>query len=108
MSGWGTGCRIIPGSFPGGEQQRVALARAFAAGPRLLLADEPTGNLDNDTGKLIVDLMFRLSAEHGTTLVLITHEPALAEKCARQIRLEDGLIFTDSSAVAAAPQTGSA
>lgn len=106
----GLGHRLshYPGQLSGGEQQRVALARAFAAGPRLLLADEPTGNLDNDTGKLIVDLMFRLSAEHGTTLVLITHEPALAEKCARQIRLEDGLIVTDSSAVAAAPQTGSA
>jgi putative ABC transport system ATP-binding protein len=87
-----------PGQLSGGEQQRVALARAFAAGPRLLLADEPTGNLDHDTGQVIVDLLFRLSADHGTTIVLITHEPALAERCGRRIRLEDGLIVADSGA----------
>lgn len=91
-----------PGQLSGGEQQRVALARAFAAGPRLLLADEPTGNLDLDTGNTIVDLMFRMSADHGTTLILITHEPALARQCARQIRLEDGLIVADSGSPAIA------
>jgi len=97
----GLGHRLThyPGQLSGGEQQRVALARAFAAGPRLLLADEPTGNLDNDTGQMIVDLMFSLSEEHGTTLLLITHEPALAERCGRRIRLEDGLIVADSGVV---------
>ena len=100
----GLGQRLAhyPGQLSGGEQQRVALARAFAAGPRLLLADEPTGNLDHDTGNSIVDLMFRMSAVHGTTLILITHEPALARQCARQIRLEDGLIVADSGAPVAA------
>ena len=97
----GLGQRLAhyPGQLSGGEQQRVALARAFAAGPRLLLADEPTGNLDHDTGNNIVDLMFRMSARHGTTLILITHEPKLAAQCGRRIRLEDGLIIADSGAV---------
>jgi len=84
-----------PGQLSGGEQQRVALARAFAPRPRLLLADEPTGNLDVDTGQQIVDIMFRLSAENGTTLLLITHEPALADRCARRIQIEDGAIIDD-------------
>ncbi len=106
----GLGQRLAhyPGQLSGGEQQRVALARAFAAGPRLLLADEPTGNLDLDTGNTIVELMFRMAARHGTTLILITHEPVLAGQCARQIRLEDGLIVADSGSVDAAASAAGA
>ncbi len=84
-----------PGQLSGGEQQRVALARAFAASPRLLLADEPTGNLDGATGQLVIDLLFKLQAEHGTTLLLITHDVGLAERCGRTIRIKDGLIAHD-------------
>src|SRR3546814_341783 len=79
-----------PGQLSGGEQQRVALARAFVIAPDLLLADEPTGNLDGETGRQVIELMFELSARRGTTLLLITHDPALAARCARQIRLADG------------------
>ncbi len=81
-----------PGQLSGGEQQRVALARAFVIAPDLLLADEPTGNLDGETGSQVIELMFELSARHGTTLLLITHDPVLAARCARQIRLADGRI----------------
>ena len=81
-----------PGQLSGGEQQRVALARAFVAKPRLLLADEPTGNLDRGTGGQVMDLLFGLRQRHGTTLLLITHDPALAERCGRQVRIEDGRI----------------
>ena len=84
-----------PGQLSGGEQQRVALARAFVTEPRLLLADEPTGNLDGDTGGQIIDLMFRLSERKGTTLLLITHDPALASRCARELRIADGRIVGD-------------
>jgi len=93
----GLGHRLThyPGQLSGGEQQRTALARAFAPGPDLLLADEPTGNLDGDTGQQIIELLFQLQAEHGTTLVLITHDPQLAERCARSVRLLDGLIVDD-------------
>ncbi|UCH76095.1 MAG: ABC transporter ATP-binding protein [Rhodospirillales bacterium] len=84
-----------PGQLSGGEQQRVALARAFVTEPRLLLADEPTGNLDGDTGAQIIDLMFRLSEQKGTTLLLITHDPALAARCARELRIADGRIVAD-------------
>jgi len=76
----------------GGEQQRVALARAFAPLPKLLLADEPTGNLDNETGKLVMDLLFQLCAAHGTTLLLITHDAALAARCDRIVTLRDGML----------------
>ena len=95
----GLGHRLThyPGQLSGGEQQRVALARAFAPKPRLLLADEPTGNLDLDTGRQIVELMFLLSAENGTTLLLITHEAALADHCARRIQIEDGAITADQA-----------
>jgi putative ABC transport system ATP-binding protein len=70
----------------------VALARAFAPQPRLLLADEPTGNLDIATGRTVMDLLFDMQAQHGTTLLLITHDPALAARCGRQIRLADGRV----------------
>ncbi len=82
----------LPGQLSGGEQQRVALARAFAPRPRLLLADEPTGNLDQATGAVVMDLLFALRAESGTTLMLITHDPALASRCGRIIRIADGHI----------------
>jgi putative ABC transport system ATP-binding protein len=81
-----------PKTLSGGEQQRVALARAFVMRPKLLLADEPTGNLDAATGADIIDLIFRLNREEGTTLVLVTHDEALASRCARQIRLAGGRI----------------
>jgi putative ABC transport system ATP-binding protein len=90
----GLGHRLTnrPGQLSGGEQQRVALARAFAPHPRLLLADEPTGNLDAATGHLVMDLLFGLRETHGTTLLLITHDPALAARCGRQIRIADGRV----------------
>lgn len=84
-----------PGQLSGGEQQRVALARAIVAGPRLMLADEPTGNLDGRTGDSVMELLFSLRADHGATLLLITHNPALAEQCGRVIDLQDGLIGSD-------------
>jgi putative ABC transport system ATP-binding protein len=86
-----------PGQLSGGEQQRVALARAFVIAPDLLLADEPTGNLDGETGRQVIELMFELSARRGTTLLLITHDPALAARCARQIRLADGRIVAGAA-----------
>ena len=79
-----------PGQLSGGEQQRVALARALSNHPKLLLADEPTGNLDQETGREIVELLFRLQEERAMTLLLITHEPPLAARCARQLRMADG------------------
>ena len=94
----GLGPRIghYPGQLSGGEQQRVALARAFATEPRLLLADEPTGNLDGKTGETIIELLFDLRRRRGTTLVLITHDPAIAQRCERIVRLLDGRIVEDS------------
>ena len=90
----GLGHRLshYPGQLSGGEQQRVALARALVAQPDLLLADEPTGNLDGTTGAQIIDLMFALSTQRGTTLILITHDMALAGRCGRHIHVADGLI----------------
>ena len=84
-----------PSTLSGGQQQRVAIARAVIARPELLLADEPTGSLDADTGRQIIELMFRLAAQHDTTLLLITHEAALAERCSRRIQIEDGTILAD-------------
>ncbi|HEY7576231.1 MAG TPA: ATP-binding cassette domain-containing protein, partial [Acetobacteraceae bacterium] len=90
----GLGHRLthLPGQLSGGEQQRVALARAFAPRPRLLLADEPTGNLDQATGDAVMDLLFRLRTETGTTLLLITHDAHLAARCSRRIHLADGAV----------------
>lgn len=91
----GLGQRLdhYPKQLSGGEQQRVAIARAFATNPQLLLADEPTGNLDSATGTQIIELMFELNREHGTTLVLVTHDEALSRRCSRQIRLVDGRLL---------------
>ncbi|MCP5431707.1 MAG: ATP-binding cassette domain-containing protein [Alphaproteobacteria bacterium] len=90
----GLGHRLghYPSQLSGGEQQRVALARAVAAGPKLLLADEPTGNLDGATGAAVIDLIFARHARLGTTLVLITHDVALASACDRIVQLKDGRI----------------
>jgi putative ABC transport system ATP-binding protein len=87
-----------PVQLSGGEQQRVALARAFAAGPKLLLADEPTGNLDTATGRHVIDLLFALSAERGTTLLLITHDRDLARRCDRVVHMADGRIVESDEA----------
>ena len=96
----GLGHRLdhYPGQLSGGEQQRVALARAFAGEPRLLLADEPTGNLDEATSGQITDLLFQLHAERGTTLLLVTHQMSLAERCGRVLTIRDGLIAGDRAA----------
>ncbi|MES1930879.1 ABC transporter [Salinisphaera dokdonensis CL-ES53] len=84
-----------PRQLSGGEQQRVALARAFACRPKILFADEPTGNLDGQTGAAIIDQLFALNAEQGTTLVLVTHDETLAARCARRCRLADGRLHED-------------
>lgn len=87
-----------PRQLSGGEQQRVALARAFASQPKILFADEPTGNLDTATGEAINDLLFQLNAEAGTTLVLVTHEQVLANRCHRRITLQAGCIVDTETA----------
>jgi len=84
-----------PGQLSGGEQQRVALARAIAPKPKVLFADEPTGNLDTQTGEGVADLLFALHERSGTTLFLVTHEESLAQRCSRIVRLKDGLIVAD-------------
>lgn len=90
----GLGARLdhYPAQLSGGEQQRVALARAAAPRPEILLADEPTGNLDGATGAAIVELLFGLRDRHGATLVLVTHAPELAARCDRVVRLRDGVV----------------
>ncbi|HTJ64439.1 MAG TPA: ATP-binding cassette domain-containing protein [Alphaproteobacteria bacterium] len=102
----GLGHRLdhYPGQLSGGEQQRAALARALVADPKLVLADEPTGNLDSETGRQVIALLFDLARRRGTTLILITHDNALAERCDRIVRLEDGRIVEDrmTEALAAA------
>ncbi len=94
----GLGDRLghYPIQLSGGEQQRVALARAFVNEPKILFADEPTGNLDMENGSVIVDLLMTMNRELATTLVLVTHDPALADRAARVIRLEGGRIASDS------------
>jgi putative ABC transport system ATP-binding protein len=84
-----------PRTLSGGEQQRVALARAFASQPKLLFADEPTGSLDHATGERIIELLFELNRESGATLVLVTHDPALARRCGRTLSLKSGRLQAD-------------
>ncbi len=86
-----------PGQLSGGEQQRVAIARALAPSPRILIADEPTGNLDQTTGRQISDLLFAKARERGMTLVLVTHDPSLAERCDRQVAMRSGRIEAGAS-----------
>ncbi|MDE2561495.1 MAG: ABC transporter ATP-binding protein [Sphingomonadales bacterium] len=95
----GLGHRLThyPAQLSGGEQQRVAIARALAPRPVLLFADEPTGNLDHATGESVSDLLFARAAEAGATLVIVTHDPALAARCGRIVTLEDGHIVSDSA-----------
>ena len=87
--------RHYPAQLSGGEQQRVALARAIAPRPDILLADEPTGNLDRMTGESIMDLLFSLAGRHGSTLILVTHDPDLVIRCDRTVRLVDGYLETE-------------
>jgi putative ABC transport system ATP-binding protein len=96
----GLGDRLhhMPAQLSGGEQQRVAIARAFCNSPRILFADEPTGNLDSDTGGRIVELLESLNRESGATIILVTHDQALANRAARVIRLADGLVVADVQA----------
>ena len=96
----GLGDRLdhYPAQLSGGEQQRVALARAFSIRPRILFADEPTGNLDASTGRTIIDLILELNEAEGTTLVLVTHDPDIASRARRTIRLSDGRIAEDRTA----------
>ncbi len=91
----------FPAEMSGGEQQRVALARALATSPKLILADEPTGNLDGNTGRQVVELLFGMHSKTGTTLVLVTHDEKLAARCQRVLRMADGKILSDETAAAA-------
>lgn len=84
----------LPKHLSGGEQQRVALARAFVTRPKILFADEPTGNLDAATGSQVIELMLELNRAQGTTLILVTHDEALARRCGRQLRLEAGRVIS--------------
>ena len=93
--GLGERCDHYPVQLSGGEQQRVALARAFMNRPKILFCDEPTGNLDDETAALMVELIFGLNRERGTTLVLVTHNLELAKRCARVIRLKGGAVLSD-------------
>lgn len=84
----------FPGELSGGEQQRVALARAFVANPSLILADEPTGNLDLETGQMVMQLLFDLQQEHGTTMILVTHDTSLAKRCHQSVQMADGQLLS--------------
>lgn len=84
-----------PKQLSGGEQQRVAIARAFVTEPKLLFADEPTGNLDAKTGRVMIDLLFELNRERGTTLILVTHDPDLASRCGRRLHIDAGIVTTE-------------
>ena len=95
--GLGVRRRHYPAQLSGGEQQRVAIARAFVHGPRVLFADEPTGNLDQRTGHHVIDLLFALNRDHHTTLVLVTHDDALAARCERRIELEEGRVLAPAT-----------
>jgi putative ABC transport system ATP-binding protein len=97
----------LPGKLSGGQQQRVAIARALIGSPRLLLADEPTGNLDSATGTEVLDLLFALHRERGLTLLLATHDPAVAARCERLIELRDGEIISDRVSGPGAPRPDS-
>lgn len=96
--GLGERLRHYPVQLSGGEQQRVALARAFVTAPQILFCDEPTGNLDGTTAHLVTELIFGLNREHGTTLVLVTHDQELAKRCGRTLRLKNGEIVSESAA----------
>ncbi len=106
LDGVGLGDRMdhYPSQMSGGEQQRVALARAAAPRPQILLADEPTGNLDGANGHAIMEMLFGLRDRHGSTLVLVTHAPELAAQCDRVITLRDGQVVSDMGATAEAAQ----
>ena len=93
----GLGARVkhYPKQLSGGEQQRVAIARAFVTEPKLLFADEPTGNLDARTGRAMIDLLFELNREHGTTLILVTHDAGLAARCGRRLHIDAGIVTTE-------------
>jgi len=97
-----------PSQLSGGEQQRVALARAFAPDPAVLLADEPTGNLDGANGRIVLDMMLELRRDHGTTLVLVTHDPELAALSDRVIRVRDGRVMDGAAQSTAQPDTAGA
>ena len=103
----GLGDRLdhFPTQLSGGEQQRVAIARAFANAPRILFADEPTGNLDSDTGARIVELLEALNRESRTTIIIVTHDHGLAARAQRIIRLSDGRVISDSETERAAPRS---
>jgi putative ABC transport system ATP-binding protein len=101
--GLGNRTHHFPTQLSGGEQQRVAIARAFVNRPRVLFADEPTGNLDGATGARIVELLEQLNREDGTTIVLVTHDPVLASRLRRTIRFADGVVIADTGAPDAAP-----
>ncbi|MFO7603673.1 MAG: ATP-binding cassette domain-containing protein [Gammaproteobacteria bacterium] len=95
--GLGERLRHYPNQLSGGEQQRCAIARAFATRPRCLFADEPTGNLDSKTGRRIIELLFELNSEHGTTLIMATHDARLSQLCQRRLQLEAGRVVADDA-----------